>query len=140
MGRNQVVKSSSGRRSWDKDSVGGDKRAFLLSWNWEPTLFRNTESGPTGTLHKPAQEVPGRAEMAASLRCQPLLQESGGCRVWLFGPILSLEMPSECSCADWPVQSLCPTASRGYLSPHSAKCDADCHTQDVLLVESPRSN
>lgn len=66
MGRDQVVKSSGGRHSWDKDSVGGDKCAFLLSWRWEPKLFRNTESAPTRTLQNPPQEVPGRAELAAS--------------------------------------------------------------------------
>lgn len=66
MGRDWIVKNSGGRHSWDKNSVSGDRYAFLLSWRWVPKLFRSTESTPTNTLHKPSQEAPVRAELGTS--------------------------------------------------------------------------
>lgn len=66
MGRDWIVKNSDGWHSWDKNSVGGDRCAFLLSWRWVPKLFRSTESTPINTLHKPSQEAPVRAELGTS--------------------------------------------------------------------------
>lgn len=96
--RDQAVKNSGGRHSWGKDSVRGDRCAFLLSRRW--VLFRNVEGTPTKTLHKPSQEAP---EQTGGLLPVVLASALGvwlACSVALFRPILPLEMPSEHSCAD----------------------------------------
>lgn len=98
--------------------------------------YRNMQNTLTGTLQKRQTELSGLLPVwGASLPSSSLAGWQYG---WLQAH-LSLEMPSECSWADWPVQSLCPPASRACLSQHYTRCDADGYTRDILLVGSPRS-